>query len=221
MRLLALVVVVAVGSIACPPPCDRSTCSGCCEPGGECMPGTSRGFCGRGGAMCGSCPLSQRCQAGACVSPPDAGPVDAGPQPANCSTGCLSASLECQPGNLPEACGSDAGACVMCAAMSERCEGGRCVPTACRGCLDALGVCRTGGDLLTCGSDGGLCSACAPGQQCRAGVCATQGCGLTTCATGCCRGDVCQTPTSSACGLNGSACITCTSGRTCVGGVCQ
>lgn len=208
-------------SVACPPPCDRSTCSGCCEPGGECMPGTSRSFCGRGGGACGSCPSSQRCQAGSCVALPDAGPVDAGPQPTNCSTGCVAASSECQPGNLPEACGRDAGPCEMCAPMTQRCEAGRCVSAACPGCVDALGTCRTGRELVACGVDGGLCTACAPGLECRFGSCSAGGCNALSCATGCCRNNVCTLPSSSACGLNGSSCLTCVPPQSCLAGVCR
>lgn len=218
MRLVLLVGVLLV-VVACPPPCDRSNCTGCCDSSGECLPGTSRNYCGKGGVVCGVCAAPQRCQASMCVDPADAGPVDAGPIVLNCAAGCR-VENDCQPGNLPEACGADGGSCSVCA-PNTRCEGGRCVATACLGCFDALGSCRPGlSDALACGTDGGFCQACSPGTLCRAGRC-SQGCTNLTCPLGCCLAGLCQPSSVGTCGINGSTCATCTTSQSCMAGTCR
>jgi hypothetical protein len=214
-----LVAFLLLGS-GCPPTCDRSTCTGCCDAAGECVSGTSRNFCGAGGVQCGVCATSTRCRAGACVDIPDAGPVDAGPMLQACTTGCRDSAQDCQPGNLPEACGADAGACVQCAPQ-QRCEFGRCTSAACRGCIEPLGACRPGNENFACGADAGLCLACTAGQTCRSGSCLVNPCSMMTCATGCCRGDLCLPPAQTSCGLNGAACVTCLATQTCMNGMCR
>lgn len=219
MRQVALVFVVLF-TLACPPPCDRSNCTGCCDSTGECLAGTSRNFCGKGGVVCGTCPSPGRCMASMCVQPVDAGPPDAGPIVLNCAAGCR-VEAECQPGNLPEACGADGGVCTVCAAGT-RCEAGRCISTRCFGCFDALGTCQRGLDNLACGLDGGVCQGCSPGNACQpGGVCAAVGCSRTTCSMGCCQAGLCQLPSANTCGSMGGACTVCAAGRTCVGGLCR
>ncbi len=220
MRLVLLVGMLFFVA-ACPPPCDRSNCTGCCEPGGECLPGTSRNYCGKGGVVCGVCASPQRCQASMCVDPVDAGPPDAGPIVLNCAAGCR-VENDCQPGNLPEACGADGGVCSVCD-PSTRCEAGRCVMTACLGCFDALGSCRPGtSDSLACGGDGGFCQACSPGNTCRSGRCAVQACTNLTCPMGCCRAGVCLASSLTSCGIGGATCTTCQPGELCTSsGICR
>lgn len=214
--------VVAVGvllfTLACPPPCDRSNCTGCCDSSGECLAGTSRNYCGKGGVVCGVCASPSRCVASVC-SVVDAGTPDAGPIVLNCAAGCRVDS-ECQPGNLPEACGADGGVCSVCGTGS-RCEAGRCVSTSCQGCIDALGACQRGLDMLACGLGGGLCQGCTPGSTCQAGTCGAVGCTRTSCPTGCCQAGLCLSPSANGCGLLGANCVVCPSGAQCVAGTCR
>ncbi|MDX2009594.1 MAG: hypothetical protein SFW67_05370 [Myxococcaceae bacterium] len=216
----ALLVGAVVLMLGCPPPpCDRSSCSGCCDSAGLCLGGTSRAFCGGGGVQCQACGSGRRCLAGACVAGMDAGTGsnDAGPCP--CRFGCCGSDA-CQPGNLPEACGVDGGACVACEAQ-ERCDMGRCVSAPCTGCVDALGACRTGFENTACGGDGGLCAGCAPSEQCVARQCVGRTCSSMTCPSGCCLGGLCYQASPQTCGVLGAACVTCTPTQLCMGGVCR
>lgn len=215
---MVVVSVLLLLALGCPAPCDRSTCTGCCDSTGQCLAGTSRTYCGGGGVVCQSCGNARRCVASACVEVVDAGSPDAG-SGCVCPRGCC-ADLSCQPGNLPEACGADGGACVSCA-PGARCESGRCVETTCVGCIDAVGTCQAGADRLNCGRGGALCQACAPTENCTGRSCAAPVCTPQTCTQGCCLGGMCMTPSRSACGIRGSSCTTCTDSQSCVNGVCR
>jgi plastocyanin len=85
-------------------------------------------------------------------------------------------------------------------------------------------VCKAG--KCVCGSTG--TAACLPGQQCIGNSCQ---CNPTSCPTGCCAGNACQTPDVNNCGTAGAQCMpcdlrsdTCTTGGQCVcgttGGAC-
>jgi hypothetical protein len=216
-RLLGCGLLLAL-LMACPETCDRSNCTGCCDNTGLCLPGTSRSFCGGGGVVCQSCGAGRRCSAGLCLDAVDAGAPEGGTE-CQCPRGCCT-NLTCQPGNLPEACGVDGGACAACGA-GQRCEAGACVSAACAGCIDPIGVCRPGWEPRACGANASVCQACAPLENCVSGVCGTQVCGPATCRTGCCLAGVCQTPSVQTCGINGGACTTCAVGRSCLNGVCR
>jgi hypothetical protein len=220
MRQWLLLATIMALEPGCQETCDRSTCTGCCDSSGACLSGTSRNFCGAGGVLCGVCSSATRCRAGVCVDSPDAGPLDAGPVLQSCTAGCRDLSLECQPGNLPEACGADGGACEQCTTM-ERCESGRCTRSLCRGCIDPLGACRLGNENFACGADAGLCLSCTAGQFCRSGSCVGAACSVATCLNGCCRGDLCLPPAQTSCGLNGLACLTCLPSQMCITGSCR
>lgn len=212
--------VVAGVLSACPTPCSKDTCAGCCDSAGDCLGGALSNSCGLNGSSCRSCSSGQRCVRGECiVSVPDAVRVDAGPQ-CVCSGGCCSADFTCFPGNLPEACGIDAGLCAACQ-PSERCESGRCTALPCAGCLDATGVCRSGQEPFACGIRGTLCRACAATETCTFGSCTSMTCTPSSCRLGCCAGVFCQMPSETACGINGSACVSCASGSMCLNGQCQ
>lgn len=86
---LGLVFGVACGS---KPPCDASTCAGCCDVSGQCLGGTASAACGTGGSACVACTGAQTCGQGRCAVPGagsdagasdagsmDGGPLDAGP----------------------------------------------------------------------------------------------------------------------------------------------
>jgi hypothetical protein len=64
-----LAIVLALLLPACgaiPPPCDASTCNGCCDARGECQRGDGTLECGVRGNLCQSCLLGQSCVAGVC-----------------------------------------------------------------------------------------------------------------------------------------------------------
>lgn len=206
---------------ACPPPCDRSTCTGCCDSAGECNGGANRNACGRNGTVCQSCGASARCQSGMCVPlPADAGSTLDGGMISLCGRGCRDDAQDCQPGNLPEACGGDGGTCVACTS-SQRCELGRCVVSTCGGCVDAIGTCQPGSDALACGRAGTVCQACAPSERCTGQVCVAIACNSNTCPSGCCSAGVCLSQSVSACGTGGQACVACAVGQTCRSGLCR
>lgn len=155
----------------------------------------------------------------------------------NCPTGCCEAAgCSTRPTSPIEeptrrGCGTNGGACVMCAS-TEICSNGACVADPnqvvdagatcanCRGCCQN-GVCRTGNVTNACGFDGGTCSDCTTqNRQCIAGRCQTP-CGPTNC-TGCCRNNECiVTTTVQACGRGGESCVLCQPRESCQAGLCS
>ena len=66
MRAMLVLVVVLMGCVE--RPC-AETCRGCCDPSGECRPGTTQTYCGVEGRTCDDCKDKQICSpTGACVS---------------------------------------------------------------------------------------------------------------------------------------------------------
>lgn len=59
---------LVLGSCSGAPPCSASTCTGCCDARGVCKTVTDNSACGRGGAACAVCGVTQTCSAGACVA---------------------------------------------------------------------------------------------------------------------------------------------------------
>jgi len=94
--------------------CGLSTCSGCCDPNGDCVAGTSADACGSGGIACGTCGATEECTAGLCL---ECGPT-------TCA-GCCAAG-RCQPGTTQAVCGSQGSVCQACPAAST-CSGGSCL----------------------------------------------------------------------------------------------
>jgi hypothetical protein len=67
------------------PPCNTTTCNGCCDSNGNCAGGQSQATCGTGGEQCISCGSGTTCnKSGACVNTP----VDSGPPPACVASSC-------------------------------------------------------------------------------------------------------------------------------------
>ncbi|MBM4778597.1 MAG: hypothetical protein GQE15_12915 [Archangiaceae bacterium] len=158
--------------------------------------------------------------------------------PTTCPSGCCDSMGLCstRPTSPTEeltrrGCGTNGGACVMCAS-TEICSNGACVADPsqvvdagatcanCRGCCQN-GVCRTGNVTNACGFDGGMCSDCTTqNRQCIAGRCQTP-CGPTNC-TGCCRNNECiVTTTVQACGRGGESCVLCQPRESCQAGLCS
>jgi len=216
--VLPVALAVGLALSACPtPPCDASSCAGCCDSNGDCNPGSLRSACGLNGAACQACAKTELCTAHQCQTP-DAGP-DAGAKICDCG-GCCFPDGGCLGGNLPEACGLGGVACQQCGAG--RCDHGFCTSMSCGGCLDAVAACQPGTSDLACGADGGLCVGCLGSQRCVDGTCQAVGCTPASCQRGCCvTANQCLTvPTDLQCGWAGSTCAACSSSTHCTGGRC-
>lgn len=68
MRVFGLALLVTVG-LACSgrAPCGPTTCTGCCDQSGACVAGSSSLECGRSGAACTRCSVTDSCAQGACT----------------------------------------------------------------------------------------------------------------------------------------------------------
>lgn len=229
--------------------CDSTSCSGCCDTSGKCLPNTL-GACASGGAACRvcdstqadtctggecrcgqspGCATGQRCLAGVCV-------CDA----QTCPNGCCDSAKQCQSGQAPAACGKAGGNCQTCPGP---CTNGLCggcdVSTCPAGCC-FNGLCQMPRTVAQCGAAGMACTACGPtsdtcgdgvckcgnGNACAAGqVCVNGSCQCTpaSCPSGCCSGTQCISPTTAAsCGADAGACISCgIDSDTCAQGACR
>ena len=85
-------------------PCAQSCTSGCCNPIGTCLPGTTDVACGAAGATCQDCsPAGQTCQSQACLAPPTPAPtVTSTPPPSapacdvsSCTNLCIPYFVQC------------------------------------------------------------------------------------------------------------------------------
>lgn len=137
--------------------------------------------------------------------------------------GCLDAAGGCLAGNLDQACGTLAEACVACDEGSF-CDAGTCAPrpacTAdnCDGCCDASGDCirLTDTSNQACGTLGEACAPCDGDFECSSGMCISTAC-ANEC-DGCCDADMCLEGTDvTACGTDGVSCQACPTGTTCLG----
>jgi hypothetical protein len=63
-----LLLLTGMVFLGCPtrPPCDASTCNGCCDDLDVCQQGLSSGACGRAGSVCSACGGGALCVAGVC-----------------------------------------------------------------------------------------------------------------------------------------------------------
>ena len=185
----------------CGDPCPTNTCTGCCDVGDVCQPGTASSACGTSGETCASCPVSTpTCVSGTCKCVPDCAAkcqgVDdgcGGTCPINTCFGCCDASNVCQPGTADNACGLAGAACVDCAASGEKCAGWKCkcFPSCngkcqgaddgcgspclinhCKGCCDASKACQAGTVDTACGENGAACTDCTLSSQ----TCTSQSC---------------------------------------------
>ncbi|HEX2659219.1 MAG TPA: hypothetical protein VHU40_13140, partial [Polyangia bacterium] len=217
--------------------CDATSCAeGCCKDG-VCMPGDSADSCGSGGLTCATC-VSGGCQKGICtdctaLTCPNgccSGSTCYARSVSSCGTGgavCTACDLskadtctilgECRCGGGP-ACLSGQrcmnGAC-RCDATS--CPGGCCQGDECN--VSSLTNCGVGGTACQacdatkanrCGPTGncecGTGPACVGGQRCAGGQCI---CDATSCPSGCCKGNACETRSLATCGDAGSSCAVC------------
>jgi hypothetical protein len=171
-------------------PCNAASCpGGCCDTSGHCATPSSSA-CGTAGGACTACDptASDHCDTahGTCAC----GSIGA------CSAGqhCMSGACTCNGTSCTgccgmngcatpsfPTCGAGGAACVTCdMALSDSC--------------DSTGHCA-------CGST----AQCAQGQRCSSGKCV---CDAMSCASGCCSGTTCTSPSPMACGL-GAACVNC------------
>ena len=215
--------------------CDSTTCpTGCCDPSGTCRQGTELNACGFGGGTCNDCQQEgfDFCdsQAHAC------GTLQPTCDVTNCAAGCctlFNGQLACVSGVSSLACGSGGQKCLDCTSNGQQCdpsthacENAPCGPNNCKGCC-AGAQCIGNESDAQCGTGGLACTDCTQQKEfCNAGTGQCVGkpplCDPTTCANGCCAGDVCVTsPSDTQCGIGGKACVDCTqSGDTCNGGTC-
>lgn len=174
-----------------------------------CFTGTPDGGCAT------ACATGQRCSNGSCVCDSESCP------------GCCAGDV-CRDGDEASACGNGGAACSVCTSPDECLDG---VCSACRsscanGCCQGA-VCKPA-SMETCGVSGESCVACDPmrsdscnaagdcacgsGAECAAGLRCVAGtcvCDAESCATGCCDGTMCKTPSVAACGTGGGACTAC------------
>ncbi len=171
-RLRVVALLLPLSLAACPggPPCDQSTCAGCCDPNNFCQPGNAAAACGANGFLCIECPLGYSCENGTCIEPPSCRPIT-----------CESVGKNC--GQLPDGCGGvlECGTCSggdTCggAGTANVCGPGTCNPRSCAmlgaQCGPVSDGCAT---VLQCGS-------CPQGENCggggpnKCGTCAPQTC---------------------------------------------
>ncbi|MCR9162260.1 MAG: C2 domain-containing protein [Nannocystaceae bacterium] len=168
---------------------------------------------------------------GSSVDPDDTGDSqDAAGDPTTDPTvggcmGCLDAAGGCLAGDLDQACGALAQACVACEEGSFCNEGSceplpACTPDNCEGCCDG-DDCLDGTDIAACGRSGQQCAVCSSESTCNEGVCELP-C-ATTC-DGCCdaSGDCIplEQIDDSACGIEGDTCASCPADFACSAGSC-
>ncbi len=230
--------------------CTPASCAGCCA-GDACRPGGLDNECGASGSDCAACPSGQRCDGGACDSCNATtcstgcctGPTCNAPTAMRCGTSG-NVCFACEVGRADTCDGGTCrcGALAQCA-VGQHCVAGTCVctPASCpTGCCQ--GTSCTTPVFPTCGDGGTACvacstqtsntcrpngqcgcgagTACLPNQQCVNGACR---CTATSCASGCCAGDTCVSPTlPTVCGAAGGACMACDGLRAnvCDGGIC-
>ena len=136
---------------------------------------------------------------------------------ANCAGCCDSLGL-CQSGSLATACGGVGTTCQACF-PGQSCSLGSCING-----NNGGGNSGVGGGNSGVGGGGGQAGGTATGggQSGQGGGAST--CNSTTCASGCCQGNVCVVPgsqSSLACGSGGFACVPCGNGFSCSAGSCQ
>jgi hypothetical protein len=113
--------------------CDITNCSGCCAPGGICVPPSIVFPTCVGGVSC------SQCQGGT-------GGGGGGNNPcAACTSGCCDAQGVCQPGNTDAHCGVGGAACATCQAPAQTCSLGVCFGGATGGGAGGGGGKGTGG----------------------------------------------------------------------------
>lgn len=218
--------------------CNPSTCGGCCDADGKCVPGMDTHACGIGGYDCVDCAeYNAGCNAGT----HQCGPAEAC-SPSTCAGGCCNEQGACVPGSDTYECGSGGGACTDCSMNGMSCDPyGKyctgqpaCGPDNCGGCCSSWGTCEWGGDISACGWGGSQCQDCSwYGMQCDPNTyqcVSTQGCGPATCPYGCCdpySGSCMGGFDSWACGSGGEVCQPCTDPNqlcnpsSAGGGICQ
>ncbi|MGA7124062.1 MAG: hypothetical protein WBY94_28425 [Polyangiaceae bacterium] len=221
-----------------PPPTEAGGCNaqncptGCCDPAGNCVPGTNAALCGSAGNACQSCMAQgEQCVNQRCLFFPDASACNA----QTCPAGCCDGTGTCVTGVFDTQCGNVGGACQNCSNFGSTCVNQRCFQvcnfqTCPNGCCDQSGNCRPGTAATLCGTFGNFCQDCTQSndyctdQQCQffapdAGICNSQ-----TCPSGCCDQLGTCRPGSGAtlCGGFGQFCQDCTqSNNYCTDQQCQ
>ena len=174
--------------------CNSVSCpDGCCSSGSCETP--DAGACGFGGTACAPCGVvADSCASGICM-------CGAG---AKCETGqyCDAGHCDCDPGSCPGCCRGDR-TCQETPNAVNCGHGG-----------SVCGSCGTAGNV--CGADGGcFCGSgpvCGTGTQCVGGVCT---CNSASCASGCCKNNICEAQGPASCGTDGGFCQVCSEADGC------
>ncbi len=142
------------------------------------------------------------------------------PKSLETAAACGAASLACESCNPGQAC--NGGVCSDCPAACPDgcCSGKTCLPRGLASCGNRGAACAACDPIAAdnCNARGqcacGAGPACGPGQHCVGGTCA---CDAVSCPSGCCRNNLCETPSPDAgvaaslrlCGKNARACNSC------------
>ncbi|MCA2981804.1 MAG: VCBS repeat-containing protein [Myxococcaceae bacterium] len=192
------VVLLLLALTGCPPerpPCNASTCPGCCTQAGECLPGNDKAACGSEGLFCRVCDVADTCSAGRCdLVRPDAGA---------CPTGFHRCADTCASNDDVATCGARCSPCPGSPNGRATCATGAC-GLSCNVGFHACGaVCADDTSANSCGSRCGPCSAPANATP----ACASRQCDFS-CVNGFHRcGDACADSTSpQTCGERCSVC---------------
>ena len=208
MRAFAFVFAASLALLSCSAgpttstKCGPTTCSGCCDLGGNCQAGATSVACGAGGATCAQCPGAESCTFGLCSGAATGGGTATGGSGG--ASGGGSGTGGSGGGNVGGGSGMtpDAGPQNTCAGTLVLC-GTRCLD------LQA--------EVENCGTCG---HACGQGQVCNRGTCAVLPNDCTTQAQGCGAGYFCD-PISKKCMSGCRLSNDCPSGATCNAGTCE
>jgi hypothetical protein len=152
-------------------------------------------------------------------------PVDV--EPGSCAdtcAGCCDGTI-CLPGNVPESCGLDGGACTVCS-DGEACANGACqsgpydCATQCAGCC-VNNQCVSVSSDKACGMGGEACFACGANEVCYSGECQEIPYNCEAECAGCCSNNECLAGTDdNKCGQAGEQCKLCTGDKVCQANAC-
>lgn len=196
--------------------CDSNTCpNGCCNGGAtgtcELYASESTGSCGVGAATCSACGGGTECDktSGKCV-------CDANSCPNGCCNGNTCVAYSAQ---STTECGTAGAACAPCGG-GQTCSSGvcSCGGSTCNGCCNGSACLAYASETtLLCGASGATCQPCGSGLDCNTsnGQCV---CDPSSCASGCCNGNVCVPYASEQfgeCGTGGVSCSSCGTGQAC------
>ncbi|MCU0699030.1 MAG: FG-GAP-like repeat-containing protein [Myxococcaceae bacterium] len=153
MRSIPVFFLLLLALAGCPgerPPCNASTCAGCCTQTGECLAGNDKAACGREGLFCRACDEADTCSNGRCdLVRPDAGA---------CPTGFHRCGDTCASNDDVATCGARCSPCPGSSNGRATCTNQTC-GLACNTGFHACGsVCADDTSVNSCGDRCGPCA---------------------------------------------------------------